>query len=361
MKRAVRDQLHMDGSRPWRYMSMRTICPFRWLPAFLVLLVFQTVVAQAVEQCANRGKLDVLYCDEDRDLVADPPKDPKKLVNPDTLVFAYVPVEDPAVYATPFADLLRHIERVTGKKTQYFGPQNYAAQIEAMRSGRLHITGYSTGSVAFAVNVAGAVPFAVLGDDRGGFGYHLIMITQANNAKINSVADLKGKRVAHVSQTSNSGHQAPVYFFSKLGVVPGKDYEIVFTGKHDNSILGVVNGDYDAAAVADTVLQRMVDRGVVKKTDYKVVYTSPVFPVAGYSYAHDLDPKLAEKIKEAFFTFKVQGTSLAKEWPKATRFVPISYQKEWEAVVGIMEANGVVFTRESPEYKKLSKPPRKGE
>jgi len=333
------------------------------LLAFTVPVLLQLAAAQAAEPCAHRGKLDVLYCDENRDLVADPPKDPKRLANPDTLIFAYVPVEDPAVYVTTFSDLLRHIEKVTGKKTQYFGPQNYAAQIEAMRSGRLHVTGYSTGSVPFAVNLAGAVPFAVMGNEQGGAGYHLIVIAQATNAKINSVADLKGKRVAHVSQTSNSGHQAPVYFFSKLGVAPGKDYEIVFTGKHDNSILGVVNGDYDAAAIAHTVLERMVNRGVVKKTDYKVVYTSPLFPVAGWSYAHDLDPKLAEKIKEAFLTFKIEGSSVAKEWkpPRYTRFVPVSYGKDWEAVVGIQEANGIAYTRESPEYKKLQRPPRPGE
>ncbi|MBI2155171.1 MAG: phosphate/phosphite/phosphonate ABC transporter substrate-binding protein [Candidatus Rokubacteria bacterium] len=340
---------------------MRTIPRFSWLGVLILLLLVPVMAPEAAEQCAHRGKLDVLYCDEDRDLVADPPKDPKKLVNPDTLIFAYVPVEDPAVYATPFSDLLRHIEKVTGKKTQYFGPQNYAAQIEAMRSGRLHITGYATGSVSFAVNLAGAVPFAVMGDDKGGGGYHLIVIAQAGNAKINSVADLRGKRVAHVSQTSNSGHQAPVYFFSKMGVVPGKDYEIVFTGKHDNSILGVVNGDYDAAAVAHTVLERMVNRGVVKKTDYKIVYTSPLFPVAGWAYAHNLDPKLVEKIKEAFFTFQIQGSSVAKEWKTYTRFVPVSYKKDWEAVVGIQEANGVAFVKDSPEYKKFSKPPSKGE
>ena len=340
---------------------MRTLSRFRWLVALTVLLALPAAAARAAEDCSNRGKLDALYCDEDHDLVADPPRDPRKLVNPSTLIFAYVPVEDPAVYATPFADLLRHIEKVTGKRTQYFGPQNYAAQIEAMRSGRLHITAYSTGSVPFAVNLAGAVPFAVMGDDKGGAGYHLVVIAQAGNARISSIADLKGKRVAHVSQTSNSGHQAPVYFFSKMGVVPGKDYEIAFTGKHDNSILGVVNGDYDAAAVADTVLERMVNRGVVKRTEYRVVYTSPLFPVAGYSYAHNLDPKLAEKIREAFFSFPIQGSSLAKEWRTYTRFVPVSYRADWAAVVGIQEANGVTFTKDSSEYRKLSKPPAKGE
>jgi phosphonate transport system substrate-binding protein len=325
-----------------------------------LFLVLPAAAPEATEPCGTRGKLDVLYCDEDRDLVADTPKDPKKLVNPDTLIFAYVPVEDPAVYATPFTDLLRHIEKVTGKKTQYFGPQNYAAQLEAMRSGRLHVTGFSTGSLPYAVNLSGAVPFAQMATETGPRGYHLVVIVRGNDARIQTVADLKGKRVAHVSQTSNSGHQAPVYFFSRMGVVPGKNYQIAFSGKHDNSILGVVNGDYDAAAVADTVLERMVNRGVVKRTDYKVIYTSPVFPAAGFAYHHTLDPGLAARLKEAFYTFRIPGTSVGKDFRDATRFAPIDYRKDWEAVVGILEANGASFTRESPEYKKFAEPPRKG-
>jgi phosphonate transport system substrate-binding protein len=54
--------------------------------------------------------------------IADPPKDPAKLLNPDPLVFAYAPVQDPAVYGPVFADLLRDIEKVTGKKVPYFDP-----------------------------------------------------------------------------------------------------------------------------------------------------------------------------------------------------------------------------------------------
>jgi phosphonate transport system substrate-binding protein len=257
-----------------------------------------------------------------------------------------------------WVDFLKHVEKVTGKKTKYFGLQNYAAQIEAMRSGRLHLSGFSTGSIVYAVNLAGAVPFAIMKDAKGGAsGYHLVVITQAKNDRINGVADLKGKRVAHVSQTSSSGHQAPVYFFSRVGVVPGKDYQIVFSGKHDNSILGVANGDYDAAAVADTVLERMVTRGVVKASDVKIVYTSPVFPTAAFAYPHNLEPALAEKVKEAFFTFRFEGTSVGKEFGKQGRvgFMPLSYAKDWESVIGILDANKVVFSRESEDYKRLQK------
>jgi phosphonate transport system substrate-binding protein len=38
--------------------------------------------------------------------------------------------------------------------------------------------------------------------------------------------------------------------------VPDKDYEVIYSGKHVNSIMGVVNRDYDAAPVASTVMQR---------------------------------------------------------------------------------------------------------
>eukprot|EP01031_Cornospumella_fuschlensis_P043401 gene43401-53059_t len=109
--------------------------------------------------CSHRGALDDAYCDENRDLVADAPTDPARLRNPSTLVFAYTPVEDPALYASQFRPLLEHLTQCTGKRVVYFQVTSNAAQVEAMRSGRLHIAGFSTGPTAFAVNLAGAVPF----------------------------------------------------------------------------------------------------------------------------------------------------------------------------------------------------------
>lgn len=49
------------------------------------------------EECKNRRQLDALYCDENNDLVGDVSSDSKKLRDPSTLVFAYAPVEDPAL------------------------------------------------------------------------------------------------------------------------------------------------------------------------------------------------------------------------------------------------------------------------
>ncbi len=66
--------------------------------------------AAAQTPCPFRGSLDEAYCDANRDMVADAPADPARQRDPSTLVFAYTPVEDPALYATQFRPLLTDVD-----------------------------------------------------------------------------------------------------------------------------------------------------------------------------------------------------------------------------------------------------------
>lgn len=286
--------------------------------------------ALAQDACPNRGELDPIYCDANRDLLADTPTDPARLKNPSTLVFTYTPVEDPAKYENIFKPFTDHLAQCTGKRVVFFQVQNNAAQIEALRSGRLHVGGFSTGPTVFAVNKAGAIPFAVKGDAKGYQGYNLITIVKASSP-FRTVADLKGRKVAHTSPSSNSGHLAPLALLPAQGLAPGKDYEIRFSGKHDQSVLGVNSGDYDAAHVASDVFDRMADRGQVKEADFRVIYRSQRFPTSSFAYAHDLAPALAQQIVKCFTDYRFPD-SMKKDFDGADRFVPISYQKEWAVV-----------------------------
>lgn len=299
--------------------------------------------AAIAQECSNRGALDAAYCDADGDLVADAPSDPSQLVNPDTLVFAYTPVEDPAIYEDIWDPFIEHLEEVTGKDVQFFAVQSNSAEVEAMRSGRLHIGGFSTGPTPFAVNLAGAVPFALMGSDDGRFGYTLQVYTRKDSG-INEMPDLKGKRIAHTSPTSNSGNLAPRALFPALGVTPEQDYEVVYSGSHDQSMLGVVAGDYDAAPVASEVVDRMAERDLYDPEEVKIIWESEPFPTTSYTYAHNLDPALVEKIKEAFFSFDFAGTALGEEFQGVSKFIPISYKKDWAVIREIQKANGVQYT-----------------
>jgi len=311
---------------------------------FIMASLFAAGTVTAAEECTNRGTLDEMYCDENMDLVADTPKDPKDWKDPKTLVFTYTPVEDPAVYKDAFADFQKYLEEKTGKRVIYYTVQSNAAEVEAIRSGRLHIAGFSTGPTGFAVNLGGYVPIAVKGYPDGFQGYNLIVVTRKDSG-INTLEDIKGKRVAHTSASSNSGNLAPRAIFPQHGVIPDKDYTVVYSGKHDQSILGVAHGDYDAAPVASDVYYRMADAGRINPDDFKIVFTSPKFPTSSFGYAHNLHPDLVKKIVDAFYSYRFTP-EMQKTFGKADRFYPVTYQKDWKVIRDIAESTGTSYNQD---------------
>jgi phosphonate transport system substrate-binding protein len=314
----------------------------------MCLLVFAGALAGpgaalAQDSCKSRGDLDQIYCDENHDLVADAPRDAKKLKNPGTLVFAYTPIEDPAVYQNLFKPFQEHLAQCTGKKVVYFTVQSNAAQIEAMRAGRLHVAGFASGQTGFAVNLAGAVPFAIKGNETGPRTYTQVVIVKKDSA-FHKLADLKGRKVAHTSPSSNSGNMAPRALFPAEGLTPDKDYKVLYSGKHDQSLMGVVNGDYDAAPITSDIYERFLNRGIIKEGDLRIIYRSGRFPTSAFAHAHDLEPQLAEKLKKCFFDFRFSA-EMKKEFLGDDRFLPVSYKDDWGLVRKVAEDSGTPFNR----------------
>ncbi|MBT4934025.1 MAG: phosphate/phosphite/phosphonate ABC transporter substrate-binding protein [Rhodospirillaceae bacterium] len=320
-----------------------------------VAFVFGLSAPVSADECKNRGDLDSRFCDADGDLVADMPTDASKWLDPDTLIFSYTPVEDPSVYENVFTEFMDYLSKATGKKVKWYGAESYAAQVEAMRSGRLHVAGISTGPTVFGVNLAGYVPIAIMGKHDGRFGYKLQLITH-KSSDITKVSDMKGRNIAHVTPSSNSGNQAPRALFKSLGVEPDKDYEVKYSGKHDNSIMGVANMDYDAAPIASSVLDRMVEKGVVNRDDLRVIWESKLFPTTSYGFAHNLHPDLQRQVTYAFLSFDWAGTALHKEFgSKSDRFISISFKDHWSDIRTIQKMNGTVYNEAALQGMKVKK------
>lgn len=270
-----------------------------------------------------------------------------RFVDPPTLIFAYTPVEDPAVYAKVWDGFLQHLSKATGKRVQFFPVQSNAAQLEAMRAGRLHVAGFNTGSTPLAVACAGFVPFAMMASKNKDYGYEMELITYPGSG-IDRVEDIRGKQLAFTTQTSNSGFKAPSALLAqRFNMVAGRDYEPIFSGKHDNSILGVVNKDYLVAAIANSVKARMIARKVVRPDSMVVIYKSQKFPTTGYGHVDNLEPRLAAKIKAAFFSFDWKDSGLLKEFgssqPPQEMFMPINFKTHWEVVREIDKAMKVSY------------------
>jgi phosphonate transport system substrate-binding protein len=218
--------------------------------------------------------------------------------------------------------------------------QSNAAQIEAMRAGRLHVAGFNTGATPLAVNCAGFVPFTMMSTKDGVYGYQMEIITYPGSG-IEKVADLKGKKVAFTAETSNAGFKAPSAILrDKFGLEVRKDIDPVFSGKYDNSIL-------PAAAVANSVLRRMIARGVVKKDQVRSIFASESFPTTAYGTVYNLKPGLAKKVQEAFFTFPWEGSALSNEFknnePPVDHFLKINYKEHWQIIRDVDTALNVSY------------------
>ncbi len=116
------------------------------------------------------------------------------------------------------------------------------------------------------------------------------------------------------------------------------------SGGHDKSIMGVSLGDYDAAAVASDIFERMTERGQVKLEDFRIIWKSQVFPTTGFVMSHDLKPELQKKITDCMVSYKFTD-ELKNEYNGMDRFVPITYKETWKSIREVAERSGTPYNR----------------
>ncbi len=287
--------------------------------------------------CAQRGDLDAAYCDADRNLVADAPR---SFVNPQKIVLGMVSVEDAMTARRTYAPLLDHLAACLKRDVEMYPPIREGAVLQAQRDGIVHIGQYATGGVMYAVNFAGAIPFAGKGKERIGRAdnYTLRLLVRADSAA-KVPTDLIGKRLVHTTQSSNSGNLAPRALFPEIGLQPDVNYKVEFSGSHEKSIMGVRQGLFDGAAIASDVLARLVAKGEVKESDFRVLYESEPFPTDAFAFSHNLDPKLQSEIRRCFSVMRFPEL-MSRQLEGNNRFFPLNYQKDWQVVRLIAKSSG---------------------
>ena len=246
-------------------------------------------------------------------------------IDPDTLIFARGPTEaDPEVYRDEYASFMDIIAEETGKEVEFFDVDTFAAAVEAMRSERLHISAFDTGTTPFAVNLAGAGERMYLSISAGGMvGYRLWVATYVGSG-IDSIEDLAGHTIAHGSETSNSGNLAPrAIFTNDYGVEPDEDYEVTYAGGHEQVIRGIHSGDYIAGPVCGSCIMRVYDGDDELDPDdgpggqpMKVVWSTE-FPSGVHIVRYNLHPDILDGIHRAY---------METDWSQVEEGIGVDYE-----------------------------------
>jgi phosphonate transport system substrate-binding protein len=223
---------------------------------------------------------------------------------------------------------------------------DYAAVVEALRARKVEFARMGPAAYARAVQVMGSdvMPVAKDMDLDGNVGYHSIIVVPIDSP-YRTVADLKGKSLAFADPNSGSGFMAPTYFLTKQGMTPSQFFaKTGFAGNHEQGVMAVLNGTYDAAATwwnneTRSNVLRMEEKKMIPAGRTRIVWTSPMIPNSPW-----VARKLPDDLIAAYRAAVLDMPTLAPEvWKALTdglmmKPVPATHQ-EYEDAVRMIEEN----------------------
>lgn len=231
-------------------------------------------------------------------------------------------------YWTPF---LADLEKETGIKINPFFASDYAGIIEGMRFGKVQVAWYGNKSAMEAVDRADGEVFAQSVDVEGNPGYWSLLVTNADNADINTLDDVlkcdKSLSFGNGDPNSTSGFLVPsVFVFGTHNVDPKTCYKAVTNANHETNLMAVVNKQVDFATNNTENLRNFAKSHPEEAKKIKEIWRSPLIPSDPIVWRKDLDQATKDKLISFFMTYGRQGpvdaVKMARETLKKLNWAP---------------------------------------
>ena len=260
------------------------------------------------------------------------------------LIFAVVPAENASGVSDRFAPFIDYLSKKLGVAVTLRLANDYAAVIEGQRAGNIQIAHYGPASYAKAyLTGVKTEPFASTLKDNGEIGYYSVIYVRADSP-YKDIRDLKGKTIGFVDPNSTSGYNAPRFYLHKMGIDTESFFsKSIITGSHENGVIALAQGTVDCAADwwnadDDSNLTRMVNKGMAKKDDFRIVFKTPLLPGSPYAYLSDLPDDLKKAIVSAFMAAPTEAKEAFDRLSdgKDKGFVPVTH-KDYADVVEMIQ------------------------
>ncbi|MBO6758150.1 MAG: phosphonate ABC transporter substrate-binding protein [Roseibium sp.] len=216
------------------------------------------------------------------------------------------------------ADRLRNFQCMVDKlpaaigveEVKLFPAADYDGVIQGLLGGTLDYAelGASAYAKVYLTDPDAIDPVLTTVQTDGATGYYSIMLAR-KDSEINSLADMKGKKLGFADPDSTSGFLVPsVALPAQLGTTLETYFsETGFGGGHENLILEVLKGTFDAgttwsSGVGDYAdgytsgnIRKMVDKGLLDMDDVVEVWRSPLIPNGPIVVSNQLDQGIRGK------------------------------------------------------------------
>lgn len=197
----------------------------------------------------------------------------------------------------PMAD---YLAKKLGRKVELRTVDSWEGLAKSLANGETDIALLGPWGYVLANGNAGAQAVATILYD-GKPTYHALVVTRPDSG-LNKLEDLKGKSFAFGDKGSTSGYLIPTHQLLKMGISDPEKYfgKVIYT-KHQAIETQVTRGELDAGADYDRNRNAMIEQGLIKAAESRIIWTSAPLPNDAFAVSADLsrDKALVAKLQAA--------------------------------------------------------------
>jgi phosphonate transport system substrate-binding protein len=248
--------------------------------------------------------------------------------------FGVIPVETQTETTKTMDGFAAYASRKLGVPVKIFTATEFIGINNALLAGQIQMGWTSPSAYSGTwLECNGCVePLVTATDKDGNLGYNSVLIVKADSP-YQKLDDLQGKVIARTEPNSQSGYLVPTVEFAKMRKPVDSFFKSPVSGGHTQSVLGVLNGTYDAAFTWTTKedgygqIRTMIDKGMLKRDQIRIVWESSLVPPPPVIIRSDLPADLKAELAQLFITLHKEDMSLAEAVAKGKTqgFVPIKH------------------------------------
>jgi|SRR5512132_2590118 phosphonate transport system substrate-binding protein len=199
-----------------------------------------------------------------------------------------------------YRPLAQYIGKQLGRKVELRTVDSWEGLAKSLANGETDIALLGPWGYVLANGNAGAQAVATILYD-GKPTYHALIVTRPDSG-LNRIEDLKGRSFAFGDKGSTSGYLIPTHQLLKMGIKdPEKFFGKVVYTRHQAIETQVSRGELDAGADYDRNRNAMIEQGLIKAAESKIIWTSAPLPNDAVAVSADLsrDKALVAKLQLA--------------------------------------------------------------
>ena len=233
--------------------------------------------------------------------------------------YGVIPVETQSQTTKSMDEFIKHAEKETGVKWELYTATDYSGVMNALIAKQIHLSWLSGFSYCqtHMDSKGGVEPLVAAQEPDGSMGYTSVIVVKADSP-YKTIEDLKGKVVARTDPLSGSGYLIPTAAFRAMGKPVDEYFKSPLAGGHPQAVLGVLKGTYDAAftwtSKDDNIgnLRAMMNKGLLKREEIRVIWTSPPLPSPPVVIRQDLPLEMRADLEKLFVRLKDHDMKLAE-------------------------------------------------